>query len=160
MGRGHKTVNSHSSMHCCGCSYILFCYDRVKPNRPANDPVSCRICDFPPHQSLPLTREVAKIFDFCRRERKGVSPSVSFADSSLIRGSLGLSNPNAEHENPACSRSHRSDPLLYEARRAADSARLFDMLKSVGKILKKRSCCSTISLLNEGRAAACRGSGK
>ncbi len=41
-------------------------------------------------------REVGKIFDFARRERKlrsiiksYVSPSVSFADSSLIRGSLG-----------------------------------------------------------------------
>lgn len=27
-GKGgvHKTVNSHSSMHCCDCSCILFCY--------------------------------------------------------------------------------------------------------------------------------------
>lgn len=25
-GDGRKTVNSHSSLHCCGCSCILFCY--------------------------------------------------------------------------------------------------------------------------------------
>ena len=69
---------------------------------------ACKCTGCPPLADSSCAQQAAAC---CRKTPKEFFDSLS----SLIRGSLGYSNPDTWHENPTYDCIHRSDELFYEA---------------------------------------------